>query len=159
MLRMAVVTFLGLMVVCQSVARGEVNAVEAFEAHAKLMTGGVWVSTDKDGKVVVDRHVPSKSKKFIQVRSVVGDEYAAGILGVDPESRKLKLWSFREDGAVGVWTCTKYEDGRWTWEGQTVGLGGKESGKAVAIKVNDNELKLVIEGDGDQRIENVWKRR
>ena len=157
MFRVAVLAAIGLAAVWVAGARGEVNSVEAFRAHAEFMTRGVWVSTDRDEKAVVDRHVPSKSKKFVQVQSIVGDEYVVGVYGVDPKSGKLTFWSFHEDGAVGVWTCTGYQNGRWTWEGRTVGPNGEESGTAVSQRVNDNELTLVIEADA--RVEQVWKRR
>ena len=107
------------------------------------------MSKDKDGNVLVDRHTASKSKEFVRIQSVVGDEYFAAIYGIDRKTEKLTLWSFMEDGDVVIWVCTKYENGRWTWK--------SEAGVAVATRVSKNELKLVIEAE--ERIEQVWKRQ
>ena len=53
------------MLSCSTVAYAEADALEAFTTHAEFMTGGVWVSKNKNGDVLVDKHVASKSKKFV----------------------------------------------------------------------------------------------
>lgn len=137
--------------------RAEVDAEEAFKAHRQLMSKGVWVSKDESGKALVIRHVPSKSKKFVQIRSLVGDETVAAIYGIDPNTSKLTLWSFRQDGSVGVWICTAYGKDRWTWEGKTVGPEGVVAGTAQVVAENADEVKFMMEGE--ESYEQLWKRQ
>lgn len=136
--------------------QAEFNPQEAFEAHRDLMVGGTWVTTGDQGKVEADRHVASKSKKFVRIVNVIGGTAFAGIYGMDPSSGEFTLWVFEDDdaGSIGKWTCTAYEKGKWTWVSQH--KDGPLAGTAVLTRTNKDEIKINF--SGKTVMEQIWKR-
>lgn len=135
----------------------EFDAQAAFEAHRDYMVGGTWVSTDDEGELEADRHIASKSKKFVRIANVFGGTGFLGIYGIDPQSGDLTLWTFDDDdqGAIGRWICTAHEKGTWTWESEH--KSGPFFGKATLKRISRDEMQLKVEGESAST--KTWKRK
>ena len=115
-----IIATLAIACLANSVSADEPTDVEkAFQEYGKLMVG-VWTQTDDDGNIKEHEYRWIANKKYIQATLVKDKISGTGIIGIDPETKKLTAWWFANGPELGTLkvkvAMTKIGDNEWSTE-------------------------------------------
>ena len=139
----------------------ELSGEDVFKSYTSFALGGVWRTTIED-EVLEHSYQKFGQGKYVQVTGERSSPPFAGILGVNPETKKCTMWLFLDDGGFGRNVLTQLSENIWLLEGAGVGPAGKSRLKYTITRVDQNTLKQDVEFavDGGDLVKrtNVWTR-
>ena len=144
---------------------GEKNpkAAQAFKEWGDYFLGGVWTTTNAQGKKEEIRWERILDKAFIRLTWKVGAESREEIHGLDPVTGQWTFWGFDSSGRTYTGVGESVKAGEWSYRSAGQGKNGPNSSKTKDVKVGADEERFEIQEytlDGKKQPAEVqvWKR-
>jgi hypothetical protein len=141
----------------------DLKSAQAFQEWGDYFVGGVWTTTNAQGKKEETRFEWILEKSFIRLTWKIGEDSREEIHGIDPATGRWTLWGFDSKGRVykGVGESTKR--GEWSYRTSGQGKDGPLSIRHKDVKVGPDEERyeiqeFILDGKKQPPEVQVWKR-
>ena len=146
----------------QSACLAEDNAVDAFRNWAGFFGGGVW-RTKVEGSQHEHRYQKLNGGRFQSAVTIDNNRRAHLIGGVDPNSRRFRLWQFGADGSVTVIEVRQLETDSWMLNGRGAGPNGRSRYRSRVTRTGPDStreemLEYQVNGEAQPTSMRIWKR-
>jgi hypothetical protein len=141
----------------------DMSPAQVFKEWANYFVGGVWATTNAQGKKEEARWEWILDKSFIRLTWKIGEDSREEIHGIDPVTGQWTLWGFDSQGRVYKGVGQSAKPGEWSYRTSGQGRGGPLSIKHKDVKLGPNEdryeiKEFILDGKKQPTEVQVWKR-
>lgn len=127
-------------------AKDNAAAVKALRDWGDILVGGVWTTTDRQGKKYEERWQWVLNKSFLQLtRKVDGDLSEIVLGGPEPGTGRWLYWVFISQGGMGQGAFDIGKDGAFLYQSRGHVKDGPFRFKGRSIRVDGDTLRDEIE--------------
>ena len=136
---------------------------KVLKAWGDFFSGGTW-TTNSLGTQHQHKYRTVLNGNLIEGALLDGKVSSKLIVGVDPQTKKCKMWHFLSDDTVIQYRVTQQAKGKWLLEGKGNGPKGSSSYRSRVTRLDKNStkeemLEHVHNGEKQPLGTRVWKRK
>ncbi|MBX9581082.1 MAG: hypothetical protein K2X87_12305 [Gemmataceae bacterium] len=140
------------------------KAEQAFKEWGDYFVGGVWTTTNAQGKKEEIRYERILDGAFIRLNWKIGDESREEVYGIDPATGQWTFWGFDSGGRTYKGVAEGGKAGEWTYRAAGHGKNGPNSARTRDVKLGPDEdrfeiQEMIIDGKKLPPEVQVWKRK
>jgi hypothetical protein len=140
----AAILVLAASILAANVLAADTPAEKAFKEWADFNVGGVWTSTDAQGKKATERCEWILNKTFVLCTHDDEESSYMEVHGIEPVSGKWTWWTFESTGTVWKGTGESDKEGSWSYQGTGNGKAGANLWKSRTTKLAADRFSAEI---------------